>query len=44
MLYALLVEDLQDAHAWVGHLEANPAQLFGFLFHDPPPHTAFPSR
>ena len=33
VLDTLFFKYLQDTHARVGHLEANSAQLFGFLFH-----------
>ena len=39
VLNALLFENLQNAHPRVGHLEANSAQLFGFLFHNLPLRT-----
>ena len=39
VLHPFFIENLQDAHPWVGHLEANPAQFLGFLFHTHPPRT-----
>lgn len=39
VLNTLFLENLKNAHPWMGHLEADSAQLFGFLFHNLALHT-----